>query len=124
MRRSISALSVAALLLTSACDGGDARLLAVGQLASDRIELVSEVGEPIVGIDVAEGMAVTRGEVLVRFDAERATARLAEATAMLEQANARLAELTRGPRSEQISAARANLAGATKELDFRRSDLE
>lgn len=105
------------------CDETDARQLAVGQLASDRIELLSEVSEPIIGIDVAEGAAVARGDVLVRFDSERATARLDEASAALEQAQARLAELTRGPRSEQISAARANLAGATKELEFRRADF-
>ena len=104
------------------CDESDSRQLAVGQLASERIELVSEVSEPIVGIDVSEGAAVRRGDVLVRFDTARATARLDEANAALDQAQARLAELTRGPRSEQISAARANVAGATKELEFRRAD--
>lgn len=124
MRRRVAILTVVAIAILSGCDSGDSRRLAVGELASDRIELVSEVGEPIVGIDVNEGAAVTRGEILVRFDTARATARLAEATAALEQANARLAELTRGPRSEQIAAARASLAGAGKELEFRRAELQ
>ncbi len=124
MRRAIAGLAAIAIAILPGCDGSDSRQSAVGQLASERIELVSEVGEPIIGIDVAEGAAVTRGQVLVRFDPARATARLAEATAALDQANARLAELTRGPRSEQISAARANFEGATKELAFRRSDLK
>lgn len=124
MHRPIAALVVVALAVLSGCDGSDSRRLAVGQLASDRLELVSEVFEPIVAIDVAEGTEVARGDVLVRFDPSRATARLAEMTAALDQANARLAELTRGPRSEQIAAARANLAGAMTDLEFRRAELK
>ena len=124
MRRQFAGLAVVAMAMLSGCDGSDSRQLAVGELASDRIELVSEVSEPIVGLDVDEGAAVTRGEILVRFDTARATARLAETSAALEQAHARLAELTRGPRSEQIAAARANLAGAGKELEFRRAELK
>lgn len=123
MRSPVFVLLTFAFWTLAGCDETDVRQLAVGQLASDRIELVSEVGEPIVAIEVAEGVAVARGDVLVRLDTARATARLDEASAALDQANARLAELTRGPRSEQISAARANLAGATKELDFRRADF-
>jgi len=59
---------------------------------------------------------------LMRHDAQRATARLAEADAALGQAQARLDELVRGPRSEQITAARANVGGAADELTFRRGD--
>lgn len=110
--------------LLSGCGEADTRHLAVGQLASDRIELTSEVSEPIVAIDVDEGSEVARDDVLIRLDASRASARVAEAAAVVEQASARLAELTRGPRSEQISAARANLDGARKELEFRRADYQ
>lgn len=123
MRSPFALLVVAAVGLLTGCDPSDGRRLAVGQLASDRIELVSEVGEPIVAIEVAEGAAVSRDQVLIRFDSARAAARLDEAAAVLAQANARLAELTRGPRSEQISAARANLDGANKEFAFRTSDF-
>jgi HlyD family secretion protein len=59
----------------------------------------------------------------MRQNAARAEARLAEAEAALGQAQARLDELVRGPRSEQISAARANVDGAKDELNFRRSDF-
>lgn len=123
MRNSILFIVAVSCSVIAGCDGTDARRVVVGQLASDRIELVSEVGEPIVGIDVAEGEQVVKGDVLIRLDPARASARLAEATAAMEQAEARLAELTRGPRSEQISAARANLAGADKELEFRRAEF-
>ena len=42
----------------------------------------------------------------------------------LAQAQARLDELLRGPRAEQIRAARANVTGAVHDLDFRSADFE
>jgi HlyD family secretion protein len=114
-------LFVAALFVV-ACDSAEHGDRIIGELASDRIELTAEVAEPIVEIFVAEGESVTRGQVLMRQDAARANARLAEAEAALGQAQARLDELVRGPRSEQIAAARAAVEGAKDELDFRRSD--
>lgn len=113
---------MACALTISACDStsGDNRV--VGELASDRIELTAEVAEPISEILVAEGESVTAGQVLMRQNAARATARLAESEAALGQVQARLDELVRGPRSEQISAARANVDGAGDELKFRRAD--
>jgi len=116
--------SLAAALLLSACESDPDTNLVVGELASDRIELTAEAAEPIVEILVAEGETVTGGQLLMRQDATRARARLAEADAALGQAQARLDELVRGPRSEQISAARANVAGAADELTFRESDYE
>ncbi len=115
---------VSALITFAACTPADDHRRAVGELASERIELTVEVSEPIVEISVAEGDAVTVGEVLIRQDDTRAKARLAAAAAEHLQARARLDELVRGPRSEQIVAARANVEGATQDLDFRQSDLE
>ncbi len=113
---------VIGVLLLAACDPAQDGNVVVGELASDRIELTAEVSEPIVEILVAEGEPVSAGQVLIRQDASRVTARLAEANAVLNQAQARLDELVRGPRSEQIAAARANVTGAVDELEFRRSD--
>lgn len=113
---------VAFALIVGACDSSTNGNRFVGELASDRIELTAEVAEPIVEILVAEGAAVTAGQVLMRQDSVRAEARLAESEAALGQAQARLDELVRGPRSEQISAARANVNGAADELKFRRTD--
>ncbi len=115
---------LATLTLLAAC-GSDRDLnRAVGELASDRIELTAEFDEPIVEIAVAEGQRVSAGQVLLRQDDTRVKARLAEAEAALAQQQARLDELVRGPRSEQITAARANLEGAVEELAFRRSEFE
>ena len=119
--RPILAAAAAFLLLAGCDDAADDRVI-VGQLTSDRIELTAEVAEPIVEILVAEGEPVTAGQLLMRQDNARATARLAEAEAALGQARARLDELVRGPRSELIEAARASVAGATDELAFREAD--
>jgi HlyD family secretion protein len=116
-----AALAAYALVLTGCGDAGTDNTV-VGELSSDRIELTAEAPEPITEILVAEGEAVAAGQLLMRQDATRANARLAEGTAALDQAQARLDELVRGPRSELITAARANVAGAEDELAFRRSD--
>jgi HlyD family secretion protein len=115
----------AALVLVAAgCANDDGNDRVVGELASDRIELTAEVAEPIVEILVAEGDTVEAGQPLLRQDPRRATARLAEAEAAVAQVRARLDELVRGPRSEQIAAARANVSGAADELAFREADYE
>jgi HlyD family secretion protein len=110
--------------LLGACEAGNGDAVAVGELASDRIELSAEVSEPVVEIAVAEGRPVAAGQLLLRQDAARAEARLAEAEAALAQQQARLDELVRGPRKERIDAARANLEGATEEMSFRQSEAQ
>ena len=115
--------AVLALLLV-ACESSTQDNGVVGELSSDRVEITAEFGEPITAITVAEGAEVAAGDVLVEQDASRAEARLREADAALGQVRARLDELVRGPRSEQIAAARANVEGANQELDFRQSELE
>lgn len=113
------------LLLTAlaGCAADEDPNRVVGELASDRYELSAEVSEPIRSIFVAEGEAVVAGQALVEQDNTRAVARMAEAEAALAQQQARLDELVRGPRAEQISAARANVEGANRDLDFRQSEL-
>ena len=117
------AAGLAAMAL-AACDTPDNHGVVVGELASDRIELIAEVNEPILEIAVAEGDPVTAGQLVLRQDDTRASARLREAEAAVGQARARLDELVRGPRQEQIAQARANLAGAEREIDFRRAQFQ
>ena len=112
-----------AALLLAACEDPGSHNIVVGELASDRIELVAEVNEPILEILVAEGEIVTAGQLILRQDDTRASARLREAEAAVGQAKARLDELVRGPRAEQIAQARANLAGAERDLEFRRAQF-
>ena len=116
-------MALLTLALLGACSASDQSNRVVGELASERIEIAAESNEPIVEIAATEGQAVTVGQVLVRQDATRATAHLAQAEAALGQQQARLDELVRGPRSEQIAAARASVEGAAQELAFRNSEL-
>lgn len=111
-----------ATLALSACTSKDDANRVVGELASDRVELTAEAAEPITAILVSEGESVSSGQMLLRQDDRRAAARLAEAEAAMRQAQARLDELVRGPRSELIDAARANVSGAAKELEFRETE--
>jgi HlyD family secretion protein len=116
----ITLLAACALI---ACSPSDDINRVVGELASDRIELTAEFSEPIVEIIVAEGETVVSGQKLLRQNDARATARLADAEALYLQSKARMDEMIRGPRSEQITAARATVEGATQDLDFRQSEL-
>ena len=116
------ALLAAALL--SACDAVEDTRRVVGQLESERIEIAAEAAEQILDIAVTEGQQVSRGQLLLRQDSARVEARLEEAEARLAQTRARLDELTRGPRKEQIAAARASVAGALRESEFRRTEHE
>lgn len=121
MKTKLTAL--VALTLLASCTAEENPNLVVGELASDRHELTAEVNEPILSIAISEGEVVVTGQVLIEQDSTRATGRLTEAEAALAQHQARLDELVRGPRSEQITAARANVEGATQEFEFQKSEL-
>ena len=117
-------LTILAAASLAACDNSDDLNVVVGELASDRIELIAEVNEPIIEIAVAEGETVTSGQLILRQDDTRVNTRLREAEAAVGQARARLDELVRGPRQEQIAQARANLAGANREIEYRRAQFQ
>ncbi|MBT6059146.1 MAG: hypothetical protein HOG51_14000, partial [Gammaproteobacteria bacterium] len=58
-----------ALVLLAACE--EQPLQAVGQLESDRIELVAEYAEQIVSIEVREGQLLNTGTVILTQDSSR-----------------------------------------------------
>ena len=117
-------ITSALLLALAACAPAEDDDRVVGELASDRILMTVEVSEPILHIAVAEGERVGVGQLLLEQDARRAEARLREADAAMAQLGARRDELLRGPRSEQIRQAKADVDGARHELEFRRAELE
>ncbi len=110
--------------MVAGCGNDENPYRVVGQLASDRYEITAESSEPITAIHVAEGQDVAAGDILVVQDPRRAEARLAQADAALAQAQARLDELVRGPRAEQIAAARASVEGASRDLEFREAEMQ
>ena len=122
--KTIHLLAASFLLLLAACDNGEDAGRLNGQLESDRIELNAEFAEPIVERAVIEGEAVLAGALVIRQDTARIETRLAEANALREQARARLDELVRGPRAEQIDSVRASVRGGPRDERRLRRRLE
>jgi len=123
MNTRIIILLLASLALL-ACQPSSDQPRMVGQLESDRIELAAEFPETIISRLVIEGQVVIKGDIVIQQNTDRAVVRVREAQATVAQNKARLDELTRGPRKEQIVAAQANVDGAVQELDYRRTELE
>lgn len=117
-------LAICVCIASAGCGSSGEDTRVVGQLESDRIEITAEVFEPITEIVVAEGQQVSAGELLLRQDNARTLAGIRQAEAALAQSEARLDELVRGPRKEQIDAARANLQGAQRDLEYRSAEFE
>ena len=113
---------MASSLLLGGCE--EQPLMAVGQLESDRVEVVAESGEPILSIAVSEGDRVNTGTVMLRQDTTRLDIRIREAEADIERIQAILDEQIAGPRRETIDATRAGLKEARVERDFRERELE
>ena len=97
--------------------------MAVGQLESDRVEIVAESNEPIVSIPVLEGDVLNQGGIILRQDTNRIDIRIQEADANIERIQAILDEQIAGPRPETIDAMQANLLEANIERDFRAREL-
>jgi HlyD family secretion protein len=95
----------------------------VGTLERHRIELRAERQEPILRLAVLEGARVRRGEVIVELDGRRITAELEQALASRDLQEARLAEVVRGARPEEVERARAQLAEAEAALIEQRPRL-
>src|SRR5262245_50891713 len=96
-------------------------LIAPGRIepVHDPVRLAFEAQGRIAAIVVAEGDAVRAGQVLARLDDRVAAARVAAATAGLAQAKARYTLSRRGPRSEDIAAARAEADAAAAAAQHR-----
>jgi HlyD family secretion protein len=99
-------------------------LQAVGQLESDRIELVAEFSELITSINVTEGDSIQAGAIVLEQDTTRIDLRIEESQANIQRIGAVLAEQMSGPRTETIDAAKANLNAAQIERDYREKELE
>jgi len=97
--------------------GGGALIEASGTIEAEEVILASELGGLVIEVRADEGDSVEEGEVLVILDDTEAQSQLEEAEAALRTAQAQLAKLERGPRPEEIAAARAALAQAKAHRD-------
>jgi multidrug resistance efflux pump len=98
-----------------------ATLVAPGRVETmrDPVKLAFEAQGRIASIEVDEGVAVVAGQVLARLDDRLPAARVAAAEAQLAQAKARHALARRGPRGEDLAAARADADAASAAADHR-----
>jgi len=89
-------------------------LIAPGRVepVHDPVKLAFEAQGRIAEILVDEGDAVAPGQVIARLDDRLAAARVAAAQAQLAQARARHLQARRGPRREDVAAARAEADAA------------
>ncbi len=107
-------LGVGSLLVACAVPGcrGGGELVIPGTIEARDAELASRVGGRIVRVYAREGERVVSGQLLVEFDSAAVRARLEEFKAAHREARARLAELERGTRQEEVAKARARVVAA------------
>jgi len=87
-------------------------ILASGTIEATEIDLSPKVSGHILRLTVDEGDEVKAGQVIATLDGDELKAQVAQARGAYQSAVARLADLERGSREEQIRQARANLAQA------------
>jgi HlyD family secretion protein len=132
MKRSIlSALLAATLIMLLAACGGQAEAPAaqVAPVETDntiiaeakvvparRAALSFRSGGSVAEVLVEEGDTVTAGQVIARLDHEMKQIDLARAQSQLKAAEARLQDLTDGPRREDLDTAEAQLRQAQAQL--------
>src|SRR5271166_3644413 len=110
------------LLLLAACSTGSSRFPYSGTLQAESAAVGSTVGGRVTGVYAQDGLAVHKGEVLVRFDDRQLRAALGASVAQEAQAQAALADLVAGPRPADIDKAAA--AAAQAEAAYRSASLE
>lgn len=92
----------------------DDKLVGAGTVEARNIRVGSKVGGRIHRVLVREGDAVKAGQVLITFDDR-------ELKATMEQSQANLEKMERGPRPEEIAEARAAAAQAKADLEERKN---
>ena len=123
MKRRISRILSTTLLMSLLVACEEQPLMAVGQLESDRVEIIAESNEPIMSMPVLEGDSVNLGTIILRQDITRLDIKIRESQANIERIQAILDEQIAGPRKETIDAMNANLLDADIEKDFREREL-
>jgi len=92
--------------------------LEVGGMVEVRtIQVASRAGGRVVDVKVREGDRVTRGQELVTLERAELSAKRDEARAAMELAQAQLDRVTNGPRTVEVDAYHARVAGAQAQLD-------
>ena len=104
--------------------GGRNALLAAGTVEATEGQLGFQASGRVQQVLVREGDEVTRGQEVAYLDRTEMQARRAQAEAQVAAARARLEELQRGFRGEEIAQARAARDAAKQRLTDAERDLE
>lgn len=108
------------LLLSSCAEGGGT--VARGWVEGREVDIAAMTTGRVVAMRVDEGDTVQAGDTIALLSREATAAEAAVARARMEAAAARVRELERGARAEDIGAARAELEGA--EAEHARASVE
>ncbi len=95
-----------------------------GTIEAEEVSISSETGGRIKALYVKRGDRVEAGQLLVEMDTELLDLQIRQAEAALRMAQAKLALLKAGPRTEDIRKAEAELAQAEAARDAARKVLE
>lgn len=126
MKRQYMALTVVvaglAVVGTAACLLGmnPAPLVVQGEVGATRIDVASKVPGRVAEVLVARGEQVAKGQPLFVIDSPEVRARVRQARAAVEGANAQLTKANRGAREEEVRAARNLWSKAEAGLDLAR----
>jgi HlyD family secretion protein len=115
--------SVLSFLVLRAGGPGDG-LWASGTVEATSADLGFNVPGRVESVEVREGDRVSRGQVLARLDAAELEARAGAAEAQVAAAQAVLAELEAGARTEEVSQGRTAVRSATRRADDAARDLD
>lgn len=102
----------------------DQPMQALGTLEYDRITLPAPAAEPVAAVEVKEGERVEAGQLLLRLDDTRMRAATEAASAEAQRLEQVVEELEAGPRSEELSRARSQLAAARARSDEARRQYD
>ncbi len=126
MRRISGALLMASLpAVAGGCGSSlDDRIQASGTVEATEADLGFQVPGRVVEVAVREGDLVSGGQELARLDQAELEAARAAAAAQLQGAHARLTELRRGARGEEIRQAEAAVRSTRQRADNARREVE
>lgn len=115
---------VAWLGLRGGRGAGDAGVVASGTVEATDADLGFQMAGRVLQVSVAEGDDVESGQELARLDTRELDAALAGARAQLDAAEARLSELERGARPQEVLTAEAALRSAATRAEEARLERE
>jgi len=89
-----------------------------------RVDLPFEASGQVTDVAIKVGDRVEEGDVLAQLDTERLELQMKQAQANLDSAEAQLAKLKAGPRSEEVAAAEANLEASEAQVSAAAADRD